>query len=79
MSGKSSKKLVRNGQSMNDDDKKRSTENKNSSKKNVEWKFKKEKEKQKKKINWQEDKGVLQAYLCKTYQLMKEKTNYEGL
>jgi len=39
MSEKSSKKLVRNGQSMNNDDKKRSTEDKNSSKKNVEKKF----------------------------------------
>ena len=46
MSEKSSKKLVRNGQSMNNDDKKRSTEGKNSSKKNVEKKFQKEKEKQ---------------------------------
>ena len=43
MSEKSSKKLVRNGQSMNNDDKKRSTEDKNSSKKNVEKKFQKEK------------------------------------
>ena len=75
MSEKSSKKLVRNGQSMNDDDKKRSTENKSSSKKNVEKKAQKENEKQKKKINWEEEKDVLQAYLRKTYPLTKEKIN----
>ena len=75
MSEKSSKKLVRNGQSMNDDDKKSSTENKSSSKKNVEKKVQKENEKQKKKINWEEEKDVLQAYLRKTYPLTKEKIN----
>ena len=75
MSEKSSKKLVRNGQSMNDDDKKRSTENKSSSKKNVEKKVQKENEKQKKKINWEEEKDVLQAYRRKTYPLTKDEIN----
>ena len=75
MSEKSSKKLVRNGQSMNNDDKKRSTEDKNSSKKNVEKKFQKEKEKQKKKIDWEEEKDVLKAYLHKTYSLNQNKVD----
>ena len=73
MSEKSSKKLVRNGQSMNNDDKKRSTEDKNSSKKNVEKKFQKEKEKQKKKIDWEEEKDVLKAFLHQTYTLSQNK------
>ena len=75
MSEKSSKKLVRNGQSMNNDDKKRSTEDKNSSKKNVEKKFQIEKEKQKKKIDWEEEKDVLKAYLHKTYSLNQNKVD----
>ena len=73
MSEKSSKKLVRNGQSMNNDNKKRSTEDKNSFKKNVEKKFQKEKEKQKKKIDWEEEKDVLKAYLHQTYPLSQNK------
>ena len=75
MSEKSSKKLVRNGQSMNNNDKKRSAEDKNSSKKNVEKKFQKEKEKQKKKIDWEEEKDVLKAYLHKTYSLNQNKVD----
>ena len=66
---------MRNGQSMNNDDKKRSTEDKNSSKKNVEKKFQKEKEKQKKKIDWEEEKDVLKAYLHKTYSLNQNKVD----
>ena len=75
MSEKTSKKLVRNGQSMNNDDKKRSTEDKNSSKKNFEKKFQKEKDKQKKKIDWEEEKDVLKAYLHKTYSLNQNKVD----
>ena len=52
MSEKSSKKLVRNCQSMNDNDERRSIEDKTSSKKYAEKKFPKENEKQKKKIIW---------------------------
>ena len=75
MSEKTSKKQVRNGQSMNYEDKKRSTEDENSSKKNVEKKFQKEIEKQKRKINWEEEKDVLKAYLHKTYPLTQLKVN----
>ena len=64
---------MRNGQSMNNDNKKRSTEDKNSFKKNVEKKFQKEKEKQKKKIDWEEEKDVLKAYLHQTYPLSQNK------
>ena len=73
MSEKSTKKLVRNGQSMNNNDKKRSAEDKNSSKKNAEKKFPKENEKQKEKIDWEEEKEVLKAYLHKTYPLSQHK------
>ena len=60
---------------MNKDGKKRSTEDKNSSKKNVEKKFQKEKENQKKKIDWEEEKDVLKAYLHKTYSLNQNKVD----
>ena len=72
MSEKSFKKLVTNGQSMNNDDKKRSREDKYSSKKNVEKKFQKEKGKPNKKTNLEEEKDVLNAYLHKTYSLNKK-------
>ena len=57
---------MRNGQIMNNNAKKRSTENKHSSKKNAEKKFPKRNEKQKNQINWAEEKEVLEAYLHKS-------------
>ena len=54
MSQKSTKKLVKNGQSMNNNDKMRSTEDKNSSTKIAKKKFPKENEKQNKKLNMEE-------------------------
>ena len=48
---------------MNNNDKKWSAKDKNSSKRNAEKKFPKENEKQKEKIDWEEEKEVLKAYL----------------
>ena len=56
--------------------KKRPTEDENFAKKVNEKKFQKEDEKQKKKkINWEEEKEVLKAYLHKTYPLSQYKVN----
>ena len=55
---------------MNNDDKKGSIKDNNSSKKNVEKKSQKVNER--KKINWEEKKNVLQALFYKTYPLTQQ-------
>ena len=61
-----SKKVIRNGQTtLNNDKKKRSTEDKNILKKDAEKKFKKGKEVKKTKIDWQEEKDVIKNTLVK--------------
>ena len=70
MSVKVAKKIQRNELS---DDKKRSTEDKNSLKKSIEKKFQKENEKEKKNINWEEEKDILQQFLRQKYPLSNSK------
>ena len=70
MSVKVAKKIQRNELS---DDKKRSTEDKNSLKKSTEKKFQKENEKEKKNINWEEEKDILQQFLRQKYPLSNSK------
>ena len=70
MSIKVAKKIQRNELS---DDKKRSTEDKNSLKKSTEKKFQKENEKEKKNINWEEEKDILQQFLRQKYPLSDSK------
>ena len=70
MSVKVAKKIQRNELS---DDKKRSTEDKNSFKKSTEKKFQKENEKEKKNINWEEEKDILQQFLRQKYPLSNSK------
>jgi len=70
MSVKVAKKIQRNELS---DDKKRSTEDKNSFKKSTEEKFQKENEKEKKNINWEEEKDILQQFLRQKYPLSNSK------
>ena len=70
MSIKVAKKIQRNELS---DDKKRSTEDKNSLKKSTEKKFQKENEKEKKNINWEEEKDILQQFLRQKYPLSNSK------
>ena len=66
-----SKKVIRNGQTtLNNDKKKRSTEDKNILKKDAEKKFKKGKEVKKTKIYWQEEKDVIKKYLGQEYPLI---------
>ena len=66
-----SKKVIRNGQTMlNNDKKKRSTEDKNILKKDAEKKFKKGKEVKKAKIDWEEEKDVIKKYLSQEYPLI---------
>merc|ERR1712074_90039 len=60
---------------MNNDDKKMVQRRKNYFKSNVEKKFQKEKQKQKKKIDWEEEKDVLKAYLHRTYSLNQNKVD----
>ena len=70
MSVKVAKKIQRNELS---DDKKRSTEDKNSFKKSTEKKLQKENEKEKKNINWEEEKDILQQFLRQKYPLSNSK------
>ena len=70
MSVKVAKKIQRNELS---DDKKRSTEDKNSFKKSTEKKFQKENEKEKNNINWEEEKDILQQFLRQKYPLSNSK------
>ena len=70
MSIKVAKKIQRNELS---DDKKRSTEDKNSFKKSTEKKLQKENEKEKKNINWEEEKDILQQFLRQKYPLSNSK------
>ena len=70
MSVKVAKKIQRNELS---DDKKRSTEDKNSFKKSTEKKLQKENEKEKKNINWVEEKDILQQFLRQKYPLSNSK------
>ena len=70
MSIKVARKIQRNELS---DDKKRSTEDKNSFKKSTEKKFQKENEKEKKNINWEEEKDILQQFLRQKYPLSNSK------
>ena len=66
-----SKKVIRNGQTtLNNDKKKRSTEDKNILKKDAEKKFKKGKEVKKAKIDWEEEKDVIKKYLSQEYPLI---------
>ena len=73
MSVRSVKKLQKNSQSILNNDKKGSSEDKNHSSKNSEKKFQKEDEKEKKKIDWEEEKDVLEKYLSEKYPLSKQK------
>ena len=73
MSVRSVKKLQKNSQSILNNDKKGSSEDKNHSSKNSEKKFQKEDEKEKKKIDWEEEKDVLEKYLNEKYPLSKQK------
>ena len=73
MNERTSKKLQRNSPSMTDNEKKRSTEDKSSPKKDSEKKFKAEGEKEKKKIDWDEEKEVLEKYLSQKHSLSKQK------
>ena len=70
MSAKIAKKLQRNGLS---DDKKRSTEDKNFSKKDIEKKIQEKDGKEKKKIDWEEEKDILKKYLSEKYPLSSTK------
>ena len=66
-----SKKVIRNGQTtLNNDKKKRSTEDKNILKKDAEKKFKKGKEVKKPKIDWEEEKDAIKKYLGQEYPLI---------
>ena len=58
---------------MTDNEKKRSTEDKSNPKKDSEKKFKTEGEKEKKKIDWDEEKEVLEKYLSQKHSLSKQK------
>ena len=73
MNERTSKKLQRNSPSMTDNEKKRSTEDKSNPKKDSEKKFKTEGEKEKKKIDWDEEKEVLEKYLSQKHSLSKQK------
>ena len=69
-----SKKVLRNGQiTLNNEKKKRSAEDKNILKKNAEKKFKKEKEIKETKIDWEEEKDIIEKYLSQEYPLMNSK------
>ena len=70
MSVKIAKKIQRNGLS---DDKKRSTEDKNFSKKDIENKIQEKDGKEKKKNDWEEEKYVLKKYLSEKYPLSRTK------
>ena len=70
MSAKIAKKLQRNGLS---DDKKRSTEDKNFSKKDIEKKIQEKDGKEKKKIDWEDEKDILKKYLSEKYPLSSKK------
>ena len=73
MSVRSSKKLQKNRQFILSNDKKGSTEDKNHPSKNSEKKFQNEDEKEKKKIDWEEEKDILEKYLSEKYPLSKQK------
>ena len=68
------KKQSRNDRSMlNDEGKKRTTEDKSFPKKNTEKKIEKEDEKQRTKIDWEEEKDILKKYLSEKYPLSNKK------
>ena len=69
-----SKKSLRSGQSMFNDDKKTgSTENTNISKKDAEKNFEKEDEEKKKTIDWKKERNILEKYLSEEYSLSPKK------
>ena len=76
ISVRTSKKLQRNSPSMTENEKKRSTEDKSSPKKDSEKKFKTEGEKEKKKIDLDEEKEVLEKYLSQKHSLSKQKIRW---
>ena len=69
-----SKKTPRNGHpTLNDDKKKRSPEDKNILKRNIEKSLQKEEENKKKTIDWEEEKDIIKKFLSQEYPLSSQK------
>ena len=73
MSLKSDNKSTRNGQVILNDEKKRSSENKSNFKKIIEKKSQKEDGKKEKKINWEEEKDVIESYFRQRHPMISER------
>ena len=73
MSLKSDNKSTRNGQVILNDEKKRSSENKSNFKKIIEKKSQKEDGKKEKKINWEEEKDVIESYFRQRHSMISER------